>query len=194
MVIAAAAAALIGTSCTGPHIVNTDEPAPTVATAASTTPPLPPSNRLVNAFDFVAHVDGRARYYFTTPSGDWDCAIVPRESAGCQSAQRWPSGLDVADAPDTVPDASGDTAAPNTILVGSEGKAHFAALEEPRFRKDQQPAKTLQYNQILAAAGFRCNVQESGVSCMSELTGNGFTFSADGHELRYTEVPADAPA
>ena len=55
------------------------------------------------------------------------------------------------------------------------------------------PAKVLQFNRILAAAGFRCNVQESGVSCLSELSGKGFTFSADGYTPQYTDVPADAP-
>ena len=41
---------------------------------------------------------------------------------------------------------------------------------------------------------FRCNLQESkGVSCLSEESGKGFTFSADGFTLQYTEVPLDAP-
>ena len=43
-------------------------------------------------------------------------------------------------------------------------------------------------------AGFRCNVHEaSGISCMSELSGKGFTFSAEGYITTYIDVPADAP-
>jgi hypothetical protein len=42
----------------------------------------------------------------------------------------------------------------------------------------------------LAVAAFRCNVQEaSGISCLSEKTGKGFTFSADGYTLQYTDLP-----
>jgi hypothetical protein len=47
---------------------------------------------------------------------------------------------------------------------------------------------------ILAAAGFRCNVQEAtGVSCLSEFSDKGFTFSADGFAPQYTDFPMDAP-
>ncbi len=50
------------------------------------------------------------------------------------------------------------------------------------------------FNKILAAAGFRCNVQETaGVSCLSEFSGKGFTFSADGVAPQYTDVPAEVP-
>ncbi len=51
----------------------------------------------------------------------------------------------------------------------------------PEFGLDPGPATVLPFNRILAVAGFRCNVQEAtGISCMSELTGKGFTFSAEG--------------
>ncbi|HEX2212148.1 MAG TPA: hypothetical protein VHH12_01525, partial [Mycobacterium sp.] len=52
---------------------------------------------------------------------------------------------------------------------------------------------TTPFNRILVAAGFRCNVQESGVSCMSEASGKGFSFAPEGFVPHYTEVPADAP-
>ena len=52
----------------------------------------------------------------------------------------------------------------------------------------------LPFNRTLAVARFRCNIQESkGVSCLSEASGKGFTFSADGFDLLYSEVPLDAP-
>jgi hypothetical protein len=31
------------------------------------------------------------------------------------------------------------------------------------------------------------------VSCQSEASGKGFTFSADGYTPQYTDVPANAP-
>ncbi len=65
-------------------------------------------------------------------------------------------------------DAAGQDATPNAIVVDREGDPQFVALEQPDFWLDPGPANALQFNRILAAAGFRCNVQESGVSCQSE--------------------------
>ena len=74
----------------------------------------------------------------------------------------------------------------NTVKQAlAEGKLQlgtgFGQLRSPEIAK------------ILAAAGFRCNVQESGVSCQSETSGKGFTFSAKGYTPQYTDVPANAP-
>jgi hypothetical protein len=185
-------AALTAAGCSTERVVNTGEPRPqTEATASPAPPSTPPSNvHLVDAFDYVAHVDGRAGYYFTTPSGRWRCAIVPRTKAGCQAASNWQLGLRIPGEPDTVPDAEGEAAAPNAIVVDRLGDAHFASLGQPEFWLVPGPANVLQFNKVLAAAGFRCNVQERpGVSCLSELTGDGFTFSAEGYTLQYTDLP-----
>lgn len=187
----AAVLTIAAVGCSGERIVNTDEPRPT--TQVSTSPPPPPapsSAHLVNAFDYVAHPNGAAVYYFTTPSGRWACAIVPRVKAGCQSATGWASGMGIADAPEAVPDASGQDTTPNAVVIEREGDARFVALDEPEFAADA--AKTLEFNRILAAAGFRCNVQESGVSCMSEASGKGFAFSAQEFTPHYNEVPPEA--
>jgi hypothetical protein len=90
------AVAVMGAGCSSEHIVTTDEPAAATPTSASTVATPPPSNaHLVDAFDYVARPAGRAAYYFTTPSGRWRCAIIPREKAGCQSASSWQSGLGI---------------------------------------------------------------------------------------------------
>jgi hypothetical protein len=179
------AVALLAAGCSGERVVTTDEPPVRTPTATSARPSLPPLNNahLVDAFDYVAHVNDTAGYYFTTPSGKWRCAILPRTKAGCQSASSWRSGLGVTGEPDDV----------NAIVVEREGDPRFISLEQPEFWLDPGPANTLQFNRILAVAGFRCNVQESGVSCVSEFTGKGFTFSSDGYELHYSDVPANAP-
>ncbi|WP_197377384.1 hypothetical protein [Mycolicibacterium baixiangningiae] len=190
---AALAAAAVLAACTGPAVVTTDEPGP-AASASPAAPPPPPLNNtnLVNAFYFGAPVDGFTQYFFTTPSGRWDCAIVPRVQAGCQAADG--AGLGIDGAPETVTDAAGEEADPNAIVVGRDGEPAFVALEEASFTPGTAPANVVQFNQILAVAGFRCNVQEStGVSCLSERSGRGFTFSADGYTPQYTEVPAGAP-
>jgi hypothetical protein len=160
---------------------------------ASTAPSsAPPSNaNLVNAYDYFAQSPtGAGSYYFTTPSGKWRCAIVPRSQAGCQATGSAHSGMAIPGAPDTVDDGQGATDRPNAIVVETAGDAHFAALDPAAFTLIPGPATALPFNKILAAAGFRCNVSDAGVSCLSEATGEGFTFSADGYTLQYTDLPA----
>lgn len=189
-VLSAVAVLLAG--CSGPRIVNTDEPRPTMpTTTTSPRPAPPPTDHLVNAFTYAAYPAGQAVYYFTTPSGRWSCAIVPRVQAGCQSAD-FPSAMGITGEPDTVLDALGQEEAPNALIVDREGDPRFVALTEPEFALEN--AVVLEFNKILAAAGFRCNVQEAfGVSCMSEASGKGFTFSDEGLIPQYTEVPPNAP-
>jgi hypothetical protein len=178
--------------CSAERIVNNDEPRPTLSTTpAKLAPPPPPNNHLVNAFDYAARPSGQAVYYFITPSGRWLCAIVPHVHAGCQSSS-FPSAMGVRGEPATVLDALGGQTTPNALLVERDGDPRFVGLDQSEFALET--AKVLPFNKILAAAGFRCNVQEaSGVSCMSEASGKGFTFSVEGVVPQYTEVPAGAP-
>jgi hypothetical protein len=142
---------------------------------------------LVDGSGYAIEVNGRTGYYFSTPSGRWRCAILPRDKAGCQSASGL-SAIAVAGAPTAVPDGSGGTTTPNAIAVDRDHDAAFVALTEPEFSVAN--AKPLAFGKVLAVAGFRCNVQESsGVSCVRELTGKGFTFSAEGFTPQYTDVP-----
>lgn len=180
-------------ACESGTVVNTDEPRPTTQT--STTPPPPLANRptndaLVNAFDYAApQADGQTAYYFTSPSKRWVCAIVPRDTAGCQSATG--STIPITGAPDTVPGPDGTDAAPNAIQVGRLGDPRFATLDAPGYSLVPGPAAILPFGKVLIVSGFRCNVQEAtGISCASEVSGNGFTFSADGFTLQYTDLPA----
>ncbi|BBZ27887.1 hypothetical protein MMAD_21820 [Mycolicibacterium madagascariense] len=174
-------------------IVNTNDARPTTAPSTTTAPPFAnPTNNdlLANAFDYAAPgPDGATAYYFTTPSKRWVCAIVPRTNAGCQAATG--STLPVKGAPDTVPGPDGTDTAPNAIQVGRTGDPSFAALESPGFSPVPGPPVVLPFGKVLIASGFRCNVQEAtGISCASEFTGNGFTFSADGFTTQYTDLPA----
>jgi hypothetical protein len=191
ILIPAALLALTGCSTVG--VVDTGDPPAATPANTATQPPLPPVNNahLVNAFDYVAHPNDEAGYFFTTPSGRWQCAILPRVMAGCQSSG---GGLGIAGEPDTVISASGEETTPNAIVIEPEGDTRFAALDQPGFTLIPGPANTLEFNRTLIAARFRCNVQEAiGVSCLSEQSGKGFTFSEEGFVPSYTEVPVDAP-
>ncbi|KHO25454.1 hypothetical protein QQ44_14005 [Mycolicibacterium setense] len=181
----AAASALSG--CASGTVVNTDDAGPPPPASTTSAPPTFGTAHLVNAADYMLEVDGRKAYYFSTPSGRWQCAILPRERAGCQPAGG-ASAMSVTGAPTEVPDAAGGTAAPNALVLDRDTDAHFANLAQPEFA--QSAAAVLPFGKVLAVAGFRCNVQEqSGVSCVRELTGRGFTFSAEGYTLNYTDVP-----
>jgi hypothetical protein len=187
------ATALLALGCSSDHIVNTDDsPAAPPPPAAAPAPPPPSNAHLVDAFDYVAYPPTGTTYYFTSPSGTWSCAIVPRVKAGCQSTD-WPSSMGITGEPESVVDATGASVPPNALVIDHDGDAHFAATEQPEFAPDPGPANELPFNRILAAAGFRCNVQEVGVSCLSERSGKGFTFSADGFAPQYTDVPPGAP-
>ena len=177
--------------CSG-QIVNDDEARPTIPTTTSAPPPLssPSTNDdLANAFDFAAQPNGDTAYYFTSPSKRWACAVVPRESAGCQSSSG--STIPITGAPDTVPGPQGSDVAPNAVEVGVRTDPQFTSLDAPGYALVPGPATVLPFGKVLAVAGFRCNVQEAtGISCASEVSGKGFTFSADGFTPRYTDLPA----
>jgi hypothetical protein len=192
-VLALAAVALVGSACDSGTVVNTDDARPTTQTSTSAPPPLaaPPNNDgLANAFDYAApQADAETAYYFTSPSKRWVCAIIPRDTAGCQSATG--STIPVKGAPDTVTGQDGMAAAPNAIQVGRDTDPQFATLDSPGYSLVPGPAAVLPFNKVLVVSGFRCNVQEAtGISCASELTDKGFTFSADGVTWQYTDLPA----
>lgn len=190
-----AAAAVLTAGCSGPTVITTEETAPPAATSAAPAPTAGrPSNvHLANAFDFVAETDGQTAYYFSSPSGRWACAIVPRTRAGCQNAQST-SAIGIDGAPEEVTGPDGETAAPTAITVERTGDPQFVRLTPPQFALSPGPATQLPFNRILAVGGFRCNVQQtSGVSCLSESSGKGFTFSEDGFTAVYTDVPPTAP-
>ncbi len=182
----------VAAACSGGVVTTGDGSVP-----ASSPPPAPPppsqrpSNaNLVNAFDFYGQSSGGPGYFFTTPSGSWRCAIVPHEQAACQSAKST-GALSIKGAPATVTGAAdGAEVKPNALVVQTAGDAHFATLDARDLTLAPGPAQTLQFGKILAAAGFRCNVQDLGISCLSESSQRGFTFSADGFAPRYTDLPA----
>lgn len=185
------AALLTVTGCTAERVVNTGEWETVTSPTTPEAPPLPPTNPalLANAFDFVAYPNDQAAYYFSTPSGRWQCAILPRDKAGCRATG---GALSIVGAPDTVTDAAGKEKPPNAIVIEPPGDAHFAAVAAAEFSPPES-ANVLPLNRTLVVARFRCNIQEAaGVSCLSEESGAGFTFSADGFVPQYTEVPLDA--
>lgn len=192
LAVLAATVALISACAVRPAVNTGDMSAPEPS-------PPPPSLRtpannshLVNASDYFADADDHTGYYFRSPSGRWRCAIVPHSKAGCQSSSG--STMSIRGEPDTVTASDGTSAAPNAIVIETTGDAHFAALQQGEFSPASGAAKVLPFNKVLDAAGFRCNVQESaGVSCASELTAKGFTFSRGEYSLQYTDVPDDAP-
>jgi hypothetical protein len=192
MLLAVATAALISAGCSDGTIVNTDDaptPTPLAAPPAPSPSKVPSSKNLANAFDYAAQgPDGETGYYFTSPSKRWVCAIFPRKTAGCQSSTG--SAIPIEGAPTSVPGPQATDAAPNAITVDSTGDAQFASVDPPGYALVPGPATVLPFGEVLAVATFRCNVQEaSGISCLSEKSGKGFTFSADGYTSQYTDLP-----
>lgn len=184
------AAVVALTACSSPIVITNDTPQQTESATATTASVRPSNDKLVNAFDYYLRIDDiRSGYYFTSPSGSWRCVIVPRTWAGCQSSTGT-GRIGVTGAPQTMIDDTGRTVVPNSIVVRTQGDPQFAAVPADQVKQPTGTAKTLPFNKILAAAGFRCNAQqETGISCLSEETGKGFTFSNTGVNWQYTDVP-----
>jgi hypothetical protein len=188
MVVGVAVLAL--TACSNPIVTTSDTGQQTASATPTTSLARPSNDKLVNAFDFYTRTDDiHSGYYFTSPSGSWRCVIVPRTWAGCQSSTGT-GRIGVTGAPQTVTDATGQSVVPNSIVVRTQDDPVFAAVPAEQFKQPSGTAKTLPFNKILAAAGFRCNTQKDvGISCVSEQTGKGFTFSNTGVSWQYTDVP-----
>jgi hypothetical protein len=190
LVLNAAFATMALAGCGSPAIVNTGEPWTPVETPAPTAqlPEHTNNRQLADASEYYTVAGARKAYRFATPSGRWNCMIVPHTSAGCRPATSSP--LSITGAPTAVPGADGSQVPPTAFVLGRNAEAQFVAAEDDPVSLPPGPATTLPFGRVLAAAGFRCNVQEaSGVSCGSESSGKGFTFSADGYSLTYTDVP-----
>lgn len=185
--VSAACLVVLTAGCGSPTVVNTGEP----WTSAETPSPPPglPEHRtnahLADASEYYLAAATPKVYRFATPSGRWQCEIVPRVSAGCRPATA--SRLSITGAPTSVPGADGEPVAPNTILIDRTSDVRF--VESPAAQDADMPIATLPFGTVLQVAGFRCNVQElTGVSCGSESSGKGFTFAADGYTRVYTDV------
>ncbi len=187
--VVACGVTLAAAGCGSPTVTDTGEPW-TPAQTASPTPELPAhrtNHQLADAAEFYVSGPGQKAYHFTTPSGRWQCAIIPHTSAGCQPTGG--SALSITGAPDQVPGPDGEPTAPNTVLIDRHGDARFVTADTDSYTVSPGPAATLPFGQVLMVAGFRCNVQEAtGISCGSETSAQGFTFSPDGYLPVYTDV------
>ncbi|MCF6388510.1 hypothetical protein L2K20_16135 [Mycobacterium sp. MBM] len=177
--------------CGSPTIVNTGEPWTPLQTPSSTAglPEHRTNAHLADASEYYLSAATPKVYRFATPSGRWQCEIVPHASAACRPTAS--SQLSIAGAPTSVPGADGESATPNTILIDRTSDVRFVAnpaVQDATAGTDP-PIATLPFGTVLQVAGFRCNVQElTGVSCGSESSGRGFTFAADGYTPVYTDV------
>jgi len=178
--------AALTAACADSVIVDTGESPPRSQTVAPA-PTARTDPNLVNAHDYYATAGDVEGYYFTTPSGKWSCAIRPRRQVGCQATGA--QSIGVSGAPDKVDGPNGTSVSPNAIAVGDEGGPGFVWVEAPGFSLKTGKAMVLDFNTTLAAAGFRCNVQDTGVSCENESTQQGFMFSASEFVPRYSPVP-----
>ena len=126
------AMAALCSACANAVVVNTGEKPPAAETTLSTSPVGRSDPNLVDALDYYVTTDGLKGYYFTTPSGKWNCAILPRTEVGCQAAagtQR----MGIPGEPDTVQTPDGEAVAPSAIAVGDEGQPGFIWLARPGF-------------------------------------------------------------
>ncbi|WP_207890909.1 hypothetical protein [Rhodococcus sp. Eu-32] len=175
-----------------PSVIRTTTPstppvtttqAPTTTTTSSTAPTT--TSKAPPTADASAYEGQPGFYFFTSPSGKFECAIVVTETsvAGCHG-----------DFPPTAPrvegsGAPGSTVAPNTVELTAGSPARFLSSGDPRFHRFDGPARALAYGETLAVPGsgesngLSCRVDEkAGVSCRDQV-GHGFTVSDSAFRL-----------
>ncbi|MET4050625.1 MULTISPECIES: hypothetical protein [unclassified Rhodococcus (in: high G+C Gram-positive bacteria)] len=176
-----------------PSVVRTTPataPSPTTSaaptTTTSTTPDKPTTSSPPPTADPSQYKSTAGFFYFTSPSGKFECAIVVTETsvAGCHG-----------EFPRSAPRVAGSGApessvAPNTVEITAGSPARFLSSGDPRFHRFDGTAKELPYGLTLAVPGsgrsngLECRVEESsGVTCLDQV-GHGFTVSDKAFELK----------
>lgn len=158
---------------------TTTGPRPPATTSISTRTPAPATTSTPPAAQAAEYAGTETgSYYFTSPSGKFECAVItaPTPVAGCH-------GTLPSSAP-RVPAASGTgTTTPNSIRVTASGPGRFVESGDPAFHRFDTPATPLPYGSPLRVQGFTCSVDErAGVTCVS-TAGNGFTVSDSAYRL-----------
>lgn len=172
---------------TPPSPTTSAAPTTTASTTpASTTPDKPTTSSPPPTADPSQYKSTAGYFYFATPSGKFECAIVVTETsvAGCHG-----------EFPRSAPRVAGSGApessvAPNTIEITAGSPARFLSSGDPRFHRFDGTAKELPYGLPLAipgsgrSNGLECRVEESsGVTCLDQV-GHGFTVSDKAFELK----------
>ena len=85
---------------------------------------------------------------------------------------------------------------PNTIQLERGRGPAFVASDQPLLRIGKWDRKILAYGATLNVDGFSCGVEESGVSCKDDASGDAFSFSTNGYRFTPTAggTPTPAPA
>lgn len=152
-----------------------------------------PTRQLATPNDYVSRGSRYPQWGFVTPSSEWMCVIGAYPSGGDNAAcavspNQGP--LPIADVPFAqAPTGEISSQIPNVISIPESSDPAFRVVAEPIW-SGADPPRELPYDTVLQVGGFSCNVQRAGVSCRSDSTGMGFTFSTKGYELTYTDVPA----
>ncbi|MCJ0894833.1 hypothetical protein [Rhodococcus sp. ARC_M5] len=173
---------------TAPSVPSATSAAPsTTATGtrtSTTAAPSSPAAAQAKPQDYAGKAPGW--YYFSSPSGKFECGIAILESsiAGCHGPL-----------PESAPEvpgsgASGTAVKPNSVQLIAGSPAKFESLGDPKFHRFDGPAAALPYGEMLTVAGsgstngLRCTVDEqTGVTCTDQV-GHGFTVSDEDFDLR----------
>lgn len=185
----AATAPLATVDTDPPSVVRTTTPAITTTSPPTSTsmPPVTTTTASAPPVADASRFEGDpGSFYFTSPSGKFECAVVITDSsvAGCHG-----------EFPSTAPrvegsGAQGSAVPPNTIELTAGSPAKFSSSGDPRFHRFDGTARALPYDEVLSipgsgsSNGLKCTVQEkTGVTCTDQV-GHGFTVSDSAFELK----------
>ncbi|WP_259468298.1 hypothetical protein [Rhodococcus sp. SBT000017] len=175
----------ITTAPSAPSATSATPSTTATGTPTSTTPaPTSPAAAQAKPQDYAGKAPGW--YYFSSPSGKFECGIAVLESsiAGCHGSL-----------PDSAPEVpgsgtSGTAVKPNAVQLIAGSPAKFESLGDPKFHRFDGPAAALPYGEVLTVPGsgstngLQCSIDEqTGVTC-SDQVGHGFTVSDEDFDLR----------
>ena len=140
-------------------------------TAQTITPTVPAAGDV----DPATYRDRNFGYFFSTPSNKFTCGISLKNTttpaAGCQGT--------TAPVPPRPASCGPGPGWGHGMQVNDAGATSFLCTGGLIFGFSSGRTPTLEYGHSLTAAGFRCTVQTTGITCTQLASGHGFMIAAE---------------
>ena len=140
-------------------------------TAQTSTPTVPAAGDV----DPAMYRDRDFGYFFSTPSHRFTCGIsltnTTTPAAGCQGA--------TTPVPPRPASCGPGPGWGHGMQVNDAGATSFLCTGGVIFGFSSGRTPTLDYGHSLTAAGFRCTVQTTGITCTQLASGHGFMIAAE---------------
>jgi pimeloyl-ACP methyl ester carboxylesterase len=175
-VLAMSAGATFIASCGHMNLPTSQSAISQVAELIKAMPPAKPVQPAVKVDPADYHMP-YGGYGFLSPSGRFDCGIMPPTAgypgmAGCQGETK--------PVPPRPPDCSTEISWGGGLYVDDAGEVDYVCAGGLMFSNGN--SKILPYGAVLAAEGMTCTSAETGMRCVNDKTGHGFRIASASNE------------